>query len=357
MGALGAIIVHTTPTAGYGWNVVSNSWSGESFYLKSEEGEAENLPDFNSWLTESVSSEIFEASGYDLNNMLEAADDPEFQPVPLEGITVDVELDANYRNMSSSNVVGEIKGNDPDLMDEYLIFTAHYDHLGISDPVDGDSINNGALDNAAGVASLLNLAEAYKVVEEDMHRSVLFLFVGAEEMGLLGSKYWASNPTVHPGKVTANFNLDGMQVYGETEDVVLVGYARNTITDVFENYAEMGGREIKPDPNPEQGYFYRSDHFALAQIGIPAVFPNPGREFVEKPDNWNAIVDSLERANYHAVSDEINDFWDLSGMEQDVRFFFRTSFDILNQNELMQWYPGDEFEAMREEMIRDAPDN
>ncbi|NBC65321.1 MAG: M28 family peptidase [Bacteroidetes bacterium] len=355
MGALGAIIIHTTPTAGYGWNVVSNSWSGEQFYLKSEEGEAETMPDFNSWLTEPVSAELFEAAGLNLDEMLEAADDPEFQPVPLEGITVDVDLEANYSNMSSRNVIGEIKGNDPDLMDQYLIFTAHYDHLGISNPVEGDSINNGALDNAAGVSSLLNLAEAYKIVQPEMKRSVLFLFVGAEEMGLLGSKYWAANPTVHPGSVTANFNLDGMQVYGQTEDVVLVGYGRNTITDVFEDYAQMGDRTIAPDPYPEQGYFYRSDHFALAQIGIPAVFPNPGQEYINKPDDWSETVDSLDTANYHSVNDEINEFWDLSGMEQDVRLFFRTSFDIVNRNEMMEWYSGDEFEAVREEMLEEAP--
>jgi Zn-dependent M28 family amino/carboxypeptidase len=313
MGALGAIIIHTTPTAGYGWNVVSNSWSGEQFYLKSEEGEAETMPDFNSWLTEPVSTELFEAAGLNLNEMLEAADDPEFQPVTLDGITVDVDLEANYSNMSSRNVLGEIKGNDPDLMDQYLIFTAHYDHLGITNPVEGDSINNGALDNAAGVSSLLNLAEAYKMVQPEMQRSALFLFVGAEEMGLLGAKYWAANPTV------------------------------------------LGDRTIAPDPYPEQGYFYRSDHFALAQIGIPAVFPNPGQEYINKPDDWSETVDSLDTANYHSVNDEINEFWDLSGMEQDVRLFFRTSFDILNRNEMMEWYSGDEFEAVREEMLEEAP--
>ncbi len=354
MGALGAIIIHTTPTAGYGWSVVSNSWSGEQFYLKSAEGESVNMPAFDSWITEPVSSELFEAAGTSLDEMLDAADDPEFQPVLLEDITVDVDLTANYSDMSSHNVLGEIKGNDPDLMDEYVIFTAHYDHLGITNPVEGDSINNGALDNAAGVSAVLNVAEAYKEVESEMRRSALFLFVGAEEMGLLGSKYWANHPTVHPGKGSANFNLDGMQVYGETEDVVLVGYGRNTITDVFENYAEQGGREIKPNPHPEQGYFYRSDHFSLAKKGIPAIFPNPGRDYVDKPDDWNATVDSLEAANYHSVNDEVNEYWDLSGLEEDVRLFFRTSFDILNQDEMMEWYPGDEFEATREEMLLDA---
>lgn len=357
MGALGAIIIHTTPTAGYGWNVVSNSWSGEQFYLKSAEGEASNMTTFDSWLTESTSDELFEAAGHDLNEMLEAADDPEFQPVLLEGITVDVDLEANYSNMSSENVVGEIEGSDLDLMDEYIVFTAHLDHLGITTPVEGDSINNGAIDNAAGVSTLLNLARAYKEVEPEMRRSALFLFVSAEEMGLLGSKYWANNPTVHPGKVSANFNMDGMQVYGPTEDVVLVGYGRNTITPVFEEYAEEVGRTVKPDPHPEQGYFYRSDHFSLAKKGIPAIFPNPGRDYIDKPDNWNAVVDSVDSANYHSVNDEINQYWDPTGLVQDVRLFFRVSFDILNQDEMMEWNEGDEFQATRKQMIEEAQEN
>lgn len=357
MGALGAIIIHTTPTAGYGWNVVSNSWSGEQFYLKSADGESENMSTFDSWLTESASSDLFEAAGHSLEDMLEAADDPEFQPVSLEGLTVDVDLEANYSNMSSKNVVGEITGNDPDLMDEYVVFTAHLDHLGITTPVNGDSINNGALDNAAGVSTLLNLANAYKAVESEMRRSALFLFVSAEEMGLLGSKYWANHPTVHPGKISANFNMDGMQVYGPTEDVVLVGYGRNTITPVFEKYAAEAGRTVKPDPHPEQGYFYRSDHFSLAKKGIPAIFPNPGRDYIDKPDDWNAVVDSVDSANYHAVSDEINEYWDPTGLVHDVRLFFKTSFNILNQDQMMEWNEGDEFQATREQMIREAPDN
>ncbi|MDZ7717810.1 MAG: M28 family peptidase [Balneolaceae bacterium] len=357
MGALGAIIIHTTPTAGYGWNVVSNSWSGEQFYLKSAEGEASNMTTFDSWLTESTSAELFEAAGYDLNEMLEAADDPEFQPVPLDGITADVDLEANYSNMSSENVVGEIEGSDPDLMDEYIVFTAHLDHLGITTPVDGDSINNGAIDNAAGISTLLNLAKAYKEVEPEMRRSALFLFVSAEEMGLLGSKYWANNPTVHPGKISANFNMDGMQVYGPTEDVVLVGYGRNSITPVFEEYAEEAGRTVKPDPHPEQGYFYRSDHFSLAKKGVPAIFPNPGQDYIDKPEDWSETIDSVDTANYHSVNDEINEYWDPTGLVQDVRLFFRVSFDILNQDEMMKWNEGDEFQAARQQMIEEAPEN
>lgn len=353
MGALGAIIIHTTPTAGYGWDVVANSFGRERFALRSEGDISEN-PEFNSWLTEESSRTLFEAAGLSLDDMLEAAESMDFEPVPLEGVTMNVNLEASYSDLSSRNVVGMIEGNDPDLMDEYVIFTAHYDHLGISTPVDGDSINNGARDNAAGVSAVLNMATALKEVEPELRRSAIFLFVGAEEMGLLGSLYWANNPTVHPGKVSANVNLDGMQVYGPTEDVVLVGYGRNTITDVIEQFAGAEGRTVKPDPNPEQGYFYRSDHFSLARVGIPAIFPRRGNEFIGKPEGWSATIDSVDAANYHSVSDEINEYWDVNGMVDDLRLFYRASLYIINEDEKMEWYAGDEFEAIRMEMLEEV---
>jgi Zn-dependent M28 family amino/carboxypeptidase len=354
LGALGAIIIHTTPTAGYGWSVIENSWGRERFSLKGED-DTGTKPEFNGWLTEEHSENLFELAGLNLEEMLDAAEERDFEPVPLEGVSLDLTLNATYRDMSSRNVLGEIEGSDEDLKDEYVVFTAHYDHLGITTPIDGDSINNGALDNAAGVSAVLEMANAYKQLEPEMRRSALFLFVGAEEMGLLGSLYWSQNPTIHPGKVSANINMDGMQVYGETEDVVLVGYGRNTITDVIEQYAEQEGRVVKPDPNPGQGYFYRSDHFSLARVGIPAIFPNPGRDYVNKPEDFIATVDSLSAVNYHSVGDEINEYWDLTGMEKDVRLFFRSSFHILNADEMMSWEEGDEFQAIREDMLMQAP--
>ena len=357
MGALGGIIIHTDETAGYGWTVVANSWGRERFYLEEEGDDDTELPEFNAWLTKEISSALFEAAGLDLDEQLVAADDPEFEPVPLEGVTLDIFMEAEYkRDMSSRNVLGKIEGNDPNLKDEYLVFTAHHDHLGITEPVDGDSINNGALDNAAGVSAVLNLANAYNQVADNMRRSALFLFVGAEEMGLLGSQYWAEYPTVHPGRVTANINLDGMNVYGETDDVVLVGYDRNTVSDIIVHQAELEGRVVKSDPNPEQGYFYRSDHFSLAKVGIPAIFPNAGRDFIDKPDNYNALVDSIMAASYHTVHDQINEHWDLSGMERDTRLFFRAGMEILNLDQLMEWRPGDEFEATRQEKLREIED-
>jgi len=309
-------------------------------------------PEFNSWLTEESSAALFNHAGHNLEEMLDSADDRNFQPVTLNGVTIDVDLTASYSEMASRNVLGMIEGNDPDLRDEYVIYSAHHDHLGIApEPVDGDSIYNGAWDNASGTAAVLEIANALKQVEDQIRRSALFIFVGAEEMGLLGSQYWSQNPTVEPGKVSANFNLDSMQIFGETRDLTLVGYGRNTLTDVFREHASEVGREISPDPQPEQGFFYRSDHFSFARIGIPAIFPNPGREFIDKPDDWNATVDSVTAANYHQLSDEINEYWDMAGMQEDTRLIFRASFDVLNRDEMMEWVADDEFEAIRRESL------
>ncbi len=347
MGALGAIIIHTTPTAGYGWNVVSNSWGRVRFALKSEEEFSGAVPEFNSWLTEESSTMLFNRAGLDLYDMLDAAASRDFSPVKLEGVTIDIDLSANYSDMSTRNVVGKIEGSDNSLKDEYVIFSAHHDHLGITEPVDGDSINNGAIDNASGVSAVLEIANALKEVENDLRRSVKFLFVGAEEMGLLGSRYWSQNPTVEPGKVSANINLDSMQAFGATRDMVLVGYGRNTLTDVFRQHLQEEGRVAVPDPQPQQGFFYRSDHFSFARIGIPAIYPNPGQDYIDKPENWAATADSVSSAVYHTVFDEINEYWDMSGMVSDIRLIFKVSYDIINRDEMMKWVPGDEFEANR----------
>jgi len=347
MGALGAIIIHTPQTAGYPWLVVSNSWGRERFSLKSGDTMNGTRPEFNSWLTQRSSSRLLEHGGLSLPDALDAATSRDFSPILLEGVTIDVELNAEYDDMSTRNVIGKIEGSDPTLQDEYVIFSTHYDHLGVTFPVDGDSINNGALDNASGVSGILETAKALKSVEGDLRRSVLFMFVGAEEMGLLGSLYWSQNPTVHPGKVSANINLDSIQIFGETNDMVLIGYGRNSLTEIFESHIEDAGRVAVRDLQPEQGFFYRSDHFSYARIGIPAIYPNGGNDFIGKPEGWAATVDSVRATNYHSVSDEINDFWDMSGMESDVRLVLRASFDIINRDEMMTWTPGDEFEAIR----------
>lgn len=352
MGALGAIIIHTTPTAGYGWSVVENSWGRERFTVQREDLNPDEVPQFNSWLTRESSSLLFESAGLDLEEMLEAAADRDFAPITLEGITIDTDLSATYSNMYAKNVIGRIEGSDRRFQNEYVIFSAHHDHLGVD--VDGVSIYNGAHDNASGVASVIEIAGALKEIESSLRRSVLFMFVGAEEMGLLGSRYWAENPTVHPGMVSANINLDSVQIYGETRDKIVVGYGRNTLTDIFRDHVEADGRVVIPDQRPEQGLFYRSDHFSYARVGIPAFYPNPGREFINKPENWIAVIDSVNAANYHTVNDVINEYWDMAGMEKDMRLMFRFAVDVINHDSMMEWTPGDEFEAVRQEMLRDA---
>jgi len=354
LGAAGVLIIHTTPSAGYPWEVVANSWSRERFYLRNGASESANATKFNGWLTKEASDTLFESAGMDLESQLKAAESRSFEPVQLEGLRLSLDLNATYSEKDARNVLGVIEGSNDQLKDEYMVFTAHHDHLGITQPVQGDSINNGALDNAAGVSALLNMASAYKELQPQLKRSVLFLIVGAEEVGLLGSKYWSEHPTVHPGKVTANINLDGMNVYGKTKDLVLVGYGRNSVSDMIEQVAQEKGRTVKPDAHPDKGYFYRSDHFPLAKKGIPAIFPNPGTQFIDKPEGYAITVDSLQNANYHSVNDEINEYWDLSGMVEDVRLFFNAGYRIINAEDMQKWKPGDEFKQMRLQMIQDT---
>lgn len=348
MGALGAIIIHTTETAGYGWNVVSNSWSRERFNVKTEASATE----LNAWITYDFAKEVFEDADLDIDEMLNAADNPGFEPVSLGNVTLSAGLDAEYRTINAQNVLGVIEGSDPDLKDEFLVLTAHFDHLGVTVPVDGDEINNGAEDNAAGVSALLEMMRAYKDQQPNIKRSVLGLIVSAEEVGLLGSKYWAENPTVDPGKVSGNINLDGMNVYGLTNELVVIGYGRNSIGDLVEKHAELTNRRVMADPNPELGLFYRSDHFSLAKVGIPAIFPIPGRDFVGKDEAFSALIDSVSSANYHTVNDEINEYWDFSGATEDTRLLYKVGVDILNAYDLQKWVAGDEFEAARLESLK-----
>lgn len=350
MGALGAIIIHTTETAGYGWNVVSNGWSRERFNVKSTGG-GDSDTRLNAWISYETSNTLFNMAGLNVDEQLSAADSPDFTPVSLGNVRMNLSLDAEYRDISAMNVLGVVEGSDPELKDEYLVLTAHFDHLGITAPVDGDSINNGAEDNAAGVSALLESMKAYKAIQPQLKRSVLGLVVSAEEVGLLGSKYWGENPTVDPGKVSANINLDGMNVYGETEDVVIIGYGRNSVADLVVEEATAEGRVVKPDPRPENGIFYRSDHFNMAKVGIPAIFPNPGTDFVGKDEAFSAMIDSVSGANYHTVNDEVNEYWDLTGAEKDARLFFKVGLRVLNAPALQTWKTGDEFEATRLESL------
>lgn len=350
-GALGAIIIHTDETAGYGWDVVRNSWSLERFFVYDETG---HNTEFEGWLTHDQSEQLFQMAGMDLDEMLEAAENTDFEPVTLEGVSLDIDLSATYREIEGQNIVGKLPGSDPELKDEAVVFSAHHDHLGHGDPVQGDSVYNGAWDNASGVSKVINLARLYSEEPEEIRRTLYFVTVTAEESGLLGSNYFAENPPVHAGKFSANINLDASNIFGKTRDIVAIGYGRSDIDDLLDEEAERLGRVVKPDPRPEQGLYYRSDHFSFARQGIPSIFPNPGSEFVDKPDNYNEQVEEYRSKIYHTVHDRIHDWWDLSGAVEDTKLMYRLGLRVANADEMRQWEPGGEFEQARLDALEEA---
>ncbi len=350
-GALGALIIHTDETAGYGWDVVRNSWSRERFFVFEDE---EPATQFNGWLTHDRSRELFEKAGLNLQDMLDAAESPYFEPIPLTGVRINATMDAVYRNIDGQNVVGKITGSDPELAGEAVVFSAHHDHLGIGAPVDGDSIFNGAWDNASGVSKMLNLARLYQMEPEQIRRTLYFVSVTAEESGLLGSRYFAENPPVHAGKISANINIDATNIFGKTKDFVAIGYGRSDIDEILAEEAGRLGRTVKPDPRPEQGIYYRSDHFSFARVGIPALYPNPGTEFVDKPDDYHDQIAEYRSKIYHTVHDRIHDWWDLSGAVEDLKLIYRVALSVANADEMRRWTPGDEFEEARIRALEEA---
>ncbi|HEX5765060.1 MAG TPA: M28 family peptidase [Woeseiaceae bacterium] len=348
-GAAGAIIIHTVPSAGYPFQVVQTSWTGEQFELPAGD---EPRNQVNAWVTEDAARELFELAGQDLDELRTAADNRDFQPVPL-GLTTSISMDVTLNKTSSANVLGLIPGSDPELRDEAVIYTAHHDHLGIGTPnEEGDRIYNGAMDNAAGVAQVLAIAKAIKKLPEAPRRSILVALVGAEEQGLLGSKYYAANPTFPPGKIAANLNYDGGNIWGHTHDVTYIGLGKSSIDEIVEGIAKEQGRVVKPDQFADRGFFYRSDQFSFAKIGVPAMYLDTGTDFVDRPEGWGKEqVNHYTDVNYHQPSDEYDDSWNFDGMIADALLGYWAGLAIANAEEMPAWNEGDEFEAARLEAL------
>ncbi len=353
-GAVGAIIIHTTPSAGYPFQVVQTSWTGEQFQLPAGD---EPRSQVEAWVTEDAARRLVALGGHDLDALREAADNRDFEPVPL-GVTTSIAMDVELSRVESANVLGLIPGSDPELADEAVIYTAHHDHLGIGTPNEaGDTIYNGAMDNASGVAQVLAIARALQALPEPPRRSILVAFVGAEEQGLLGSKYYAENPTFPPGKIAANINYDGGNIWGHTHDVTFIGLGKSTIDDIVLSIAQSQGRTVKPDQFADRGYFYRSDQFSFAKIGVPALYLDTGTEFVDRPADWGkAQVNHYTDVNYHQPTDEYDDSWNFDGMIEDARLGFWTGLSIAISDEMPRWNPGDEFEAARLEALEAVAD-
>ena len=348
-GAVGAIIIHTTPSASYPFQVVQTSWTGEQFELPQGD-EARNQ--FTSWVTEDSARKLVAMAGHDLDKLREAAYNRDFRPVPL-GISTSVGMDVALNRVQSANVLGLIPGSDPDLEDEAVVYTAHHDHLGIGTPnEDGDAIYNGAYDNASGVALVMGIAKAMMALPEAPRRSVLIALVGAEEQGLLGSEWYARNPTFPAGKIAANLNYDTVNVWGDTHDVTYIGLGKSSIDQITRLIADEQGREVKPDQFPIKGSFYRSDQFNFARIGVPAAYLDPGMDFVDRPEGWGKEQDAnYTKKNYHQPSDEYDPSWNLDGMITDAKLGYWVGLAIANADEMPTWNAGDEFEAARLEAL------
>jgi Zn-dependent M28 family amino/carboxypeptidase len=345
-GALGAIIIHTTPTAGYGWEVVRNSWSGREPYVELRPGE-EALA-VAGWATEAVGDKLFRETGKTAVEMLQAAETRDFRPVPL-GWRLHGRILSKVEPLETRNVVGILEGGDPARRDEAILYTAHWDHLGLGVAADGDNIYNGAVDNATGCGILLELARAWAAWPGKLPRSIVFAAVGAEEGGLRGSEFYGQNPAIAPGRTAVNLNFDGLQPLGKTRDIMIPGHERTTLMPLVEATAAEFGLAIKPEEHPEQGYYYRSDHFSLARVGVPAFSLKLGSDFVGRPAGWGAEADKDYREHrYHQPSDEFHAAWNFAGLEELAQFGFVLGRKIAELPDLPTWQPGDEFLPARE---------
>lgn len=347
-GAEGVLIVHDTAPAGYPWGVVQSSWSGKALYLQTDDDNRSRCA-FEGWISQGAARQLFERA--EVKNYLGKARDASFRPTPLN-MTVDLLLAVESHKSTSRNVIALQPGSDRS--DEYVVYSAHWDHIGVGAPIEGDSIYNGALDNASGTAVLLEIAHTFSQLEEIPARSVAFLFVTAEEQGLLGSEYYAQHPIYPLKKTVANINMDGIQFRGKMKDLTVVGYGQSELDEYARRAAETQKRYIKPDPNAEKGYFFRSDHFSFAKVGVPALYASGEYEQADKGVAWTkAQSDAWIQENYHQPSDEfLPEEWKFGGMVQDAELLFNIGYTLSNESGFPRWKEGSEFKATREAYLK-----
>ncbi len=346
IGAKAVIIIHTTPTAGYGYDVVRNSWGKEDPQLKLPQGQAALA--FAGWVTQDAGAKLLALAGKTVDQMLNAANSRDFKPIPL-GIHIRANIPSEIRQIQSSNVIAKVEGSDPQLKSEAVIFTAHWDHLGIGPAVNGDSIYNGAVDNATGCAMIIEMARAWAALEHKPKRSAVFMAVTAEEAGLRGSEYYAQHPVIPLAKTALDLNFDAFPPFGRTKDISVTGAERTTTWPIVEEAAHRMELTIKPDAHPEQGSYYRSDHFSLAHAGVPSFSIDLGTDYYGKPAGYgDKVFDEYNEKHYHQPSDEYHDDWDFAGMEEAARFGFLIGMTVANEPQVPTWHAGDEFLPARQ---------
>ena len=343
-GAAGAFIVHETVPAGYPWEVVSGSWMGESFDLETPDKNMGRVA-VEGWFSLNAARALFEGAGLDYDEQKQAAADRSFRPVSLE-TRLKASIENELRNVSSANVIAKLEGSE--VPAETVLYLAHWDHLGTQPSMEGDNIFNGAYDNATGVAGLLELARVFSELDPTPRRSVLFLAVTAEEQGLLGSRYYAENPLYPIAETVAGVNMDGLNVWGRTTDVTVVGMGQSSLDELAAEIAGRQGRTLLPNPEPEKGFYYRSDHFELAKVGIPAFYADVGITFEGRPEGWGERRREIYTAeDYHKPSDEIKDWYELSGMIQDLDLFYGMGLELVTTDTWPEWSETSEFRSKR----------
>jgi len=354
-GAAACLIVHETAPAAYPFAVIIGSRSRENFEIAAADKNAGHVA-LEGWLTVEAARKVFSAAGRDYDALKATAAKKDFKPVEL-GTKASFTVASLLRNVASKNVVALLPGADPKLKDEYLIYTAHWDHLGRDDRLTGDQIYNGAADNAAGVAVLLELAHAFTALPADQRpkRSIIFLAVTAEEKGLLGSRFYATNPLYPLTKTVANINMDGANQFGPTSDMSTIGFGASTIDDIGIAVAREQGRDMQPEAHPEHGSYYRSDHFEFAKVGVPSYYTKNGQKYVGLPADFaEKMVNDYIANRYHKVSDEVQPDWTFEGAAQDTAFLFEVGRRIANDPAWPEWKPGNEFKARRDAMLKSS---
>jgi Zn-dependent M28 family amino/carboxypeptidase len=349
-GAAGVLLIHETEPAGYPFDVVQSKVS-EQFDLVTPDKNMGRVA-IEGWITLDQGRQLMKMASHDFDSLKKQAATREFTPMPL-GVTASMTINNTLRTIDSRNVVGRLEGGDPVLKDEYVVFTAHWDHLGIGPEVGGDRIYNGAQDNAVGTAGLLEIARAFTMLPQPPKRSIVFLLGTAEEQGLLGTQYYSVTPIYPLARTLACINLDGLNVHGRTRDLTLIGLGASDLDDYAIAAAGEQGRVIRPDAEPEKGFYYRSDHFNFAKEGVPALDPDEGIEFVGQPaDYGKRLRDEYTERRYHKPGDVVLPNWDLSGAREDLKVLFTVGYRVAEASRYPEWKPGSEFRAKREAMLK-----
>ena len=351
-GAAGALIVHETGPAGYGWEVVSDSWSGPQIGLQADNLNSDKN-DIEGWLTLDSAESLFAGAGLNYQELKATAAQPGFSAVPLGDITASVTIQNSVRTSESQNVIAMIPGTERPA--ETIIYTAHWDHLGVNPELPGDNIYNGAADNATGTAALLAMAKMHADAGP-APRSVAFLAVTAEESGLLGSRWYAEHPVFPLATTVANINIDVLNTYGPMHDIVVVGNGSSELEAYLEEAATAQGRHLVEEPNPERGYYYRSDHFNFAKAGVPALYAESGEDSVEFGKQWGAEqAQDYNENRYHAPSDEYDPNWNLEGAAQDILLYFDVASKLSRESSFPNWLEGNEFKGIRDATSSSRP--